>query len=140
MIKKAGLLMIALCIMLTAASAMLYSCGDDEEPDENILGSGSTSFKLEIVDDKGESKSYTVRTSEKTVGDALIHDDVKIIPADQKDKMITVVDGITADFDADGSFWSFSINGEFAMIGAFDAEIEPGTEYKFEYVAEMLWD
>ena len=139
--NKSKKIMIAVfCIMLIAASAMFYSC-EDENKEENVLGKGSTSFKLEVVGDKGETKVYTIKTNEETVGDALIHNDVKLVPAADKELgYVTTVDGLTADWSVDMSYWSFYINGEYASLGAFDAEIEKDAAYKFEYVKETAGD
>ena len=129
--KKIWLILI--CVMLVAA---LYACGDDDNSGDNVLGTGDLAFKLEIVDDKGESKIYNIKTDESTVGDALVG--VDLIPAEQK-PFFSTLDGITAEWEPNENWWAFYIKGEMAVIGAFDAEIEEGAEYKFEFSTGMEW-
>jgi len=132
--KKTRFTALILCIMLIAASAaILWSCGDDE----NTLGRGSMSFKLEIIDNNGSTKTYTVKTNEKTVGDALMKVGILI-----EDGYIETVDGIKADWDVDEGWWGFYANGEFSMIGVFDLEPEKDAAYLFKYekgMGEMDW-
>ena len=42
---------------------------------------------------------------------------------------MTTVNGITADWDADQTYWAFYINGEYAMTGIDATEIVDGTTY-----------
>ena len=41
------------------------------------------------------------------------------------------VNGITADYDADGVYWAFYINGEYAQTGVDTTPIVEGEEYSF---------
>lgn len=134
--KKTRILAFMLIIVLIAASAIIYSCKKDDSGDggENVLGKGATSFKLEITDNNGESKTFTIKTDEKTVGDALIHEDVKLIPAESKDTgYFDTLNGIKADFSVDEGWWKVLVNGEEAQIGVFDIEVEKDATYSFEY-------
>ena len=129
--KKTRIIAFILVIAMIAASAMMiYSC---EKTDENTLGKGKTSFKLEVTDNKGETKTFTIKTDEKTVGDALMHSDVKLIGIDDEWGMVDTVNGLKADYLANGSYWAFYINGEYASVGVFDAEIEKDAKYGFNY-------
>ena len=46
---------------------------------------------------------------------------------------IKKVNGITADYDIDQSYWSFNKNGEYMMTGADKTEIENGAHYELVY-------
>ena len=43
------------------------------------------------------------------------------------------VNGVEADFDKDGTYWAFYINGEYAMSGVDTTKITEGEQYKLEY-------
>ena len=118
---KSRILAFTLVIMLTAASAMLWSCGDE------------ISFKIEITDSSGETKTHTVKTGEETLGDALVK--AGYIPAGSKDTgFFDTLNGITADYAVDMSFWAFYVNGEMYMDGGvFDVEIDKDAVYSFKY-------
>jgi len=137
--KKTRILAAILVIVLIAASAMFLSCKKDEgeSKDENTLGKGATTFKLEIIDDKGETKTFTIKTDEKTVGDALINEDVKLIPADQKG-YFTTLNGIDAVWgDETQDWWGFYVNGTMADVSAFDTEIDKDAKYEFKFQTGM---
>ena len=120
-----------LCVMLIAASAsMLWSCGDE------------ISFKIEITDNNGETKSYTIKTAEETLGDALIEAGY-ISAASKAAGIFDTLNGITAAWDVDMSFWGFYVNGEMYMDGGvFDVKINKDDAYLFKYEAfdpDMDW-
>ncbi len=88
-----------------------------------------------VVQIKAQDKSvtFTVNTNKTTVGEALIEHN--LIDGEQGDfgLYIKEVNGITADYEIDKSYWSFYINGEYANTGVDGTEITQGAEYKLEY-------
>ena len=42
------------------------------------------------------------------------------------------VNGITADYDADQTYWAFYVNGEYATAGVDSTTIEEGATYSFK--------
>ena len=129
--KKTKIMAFILTIALIALPAIfLWSCGETE--DKATLGSGATSFKLEITGKDGNTETYTVKTDEKTVGEAL----VKIGFIAEGETYFETLNGVTASYDADKSYWSFYIDGEYASVGAFDAEVKADGVYKFEYTVD----
>ena len=45
---------------------------------------------------------------------------------------VKTVNGITADYDADGVYWAFYIDGKYAESGVDTTEISEGTSYAFK--------
>ena len=41
------------------------------------------------------------------------------------------VNGITADYDKDGSYWAFYVDGEYAQTGVGSTPAEDGGDYAF---------
>ncbi len=150
--KKTNLLSrissLLLCIVLIAAMALsLGACAADDaknrdvkeserpqqvQQDENIVGEGDISFKFIVVDADGKETEFTVKTDADTVGKALL--DANLIAGEDGEYGLYVktVNGITADYDTDGSYWAFYINGEYAMTGVDSTEIEDGATYTFK--------
>lgn len=45
---------------------------------------------------------------------------------------VKTVNGITADYDKDGVYWAFYINGEYAQTGVDSTKIAEGESYSFK--------
>ncbi len=138
------LLSVIICLMLTAAMALtMTACGDttaNSEPagssqtsSDGVLtvGDGKTEFGFTVTDLDGNKTEFTVRTDKTTVGEALL--DAKLIEGDNSEYGLYVkkVNGITADYDTDGTYWAFYIDGEYAMTGVDITEITDGANYEF---------
>lgn len=100
--------------------------------DENTLGVGEKTFKFTVVDANGKETSFTINTDKKTVGDALL--DVGLIAGEEGPYGLYVktVNGITVDFDKDGKYWAFYVDGEYAMTGVDATDIKNDTSYAFK--------
>ena len=128
-------------MVLIAATALTFvSCGNEgktedttvsEATEDNVLGEGSTSFSFVVRDMDGNEKSFTVKTDAKTVGDALLA--VNLIEGEdgQYGLYVKKVNGITADYDVDQTYWAFYVNGEYAMTGVDTTDVEAGATYMF---------
>ena len=123
--KKTRISVAVLCIVLIAASVMVCSCKPKEEG--NVLGTGKTSFTIEIIDLEGKTKTYTVKTDEKTLEDVLVK-----VGLTTETGYIKTIDGITADWDVDETWWSISVNGEMAETGASEIMVEKDAKYTFK--------
>lgn len=96
------------------------------------FGEGKKVLKVEVKAGE-ESVTFTVNTDKETVGEALLEH--KLIDGDQGDYglYVKVVNGITADYDVDGSYWAFYLGEEYATAGVDATEIDEGVTYKLEY-------
>lgn len=94
------------------------------------LGEGETQFALTITDGDGAQTHVTVNTDAATVGEAL--EALGLIQGEEGayGLYVETVNGITADYDADKTYWAFYINGEYAMTGVDATEIVPGDHYE----------
>lgn len=135
--KYSRFLSLILCVVLVAAMALTTAgCAKKAEEtttalkDGATLGTGAVSFTLEVVDADAKSIKATIKTDAKTVGEALL--DLGIIDGEdsQFGLYITTVNGVTLDFDKDGKYWAFYIDGEYAMTGVDSTDIVEGTAYK----------
>ena len=96
------------------------------------FGSGS---KTVVVEVKAEEQlvTFTIQTDKDTVGAALLEHGLIAGEESQYGLYVKAVNGITADYDVDQSYWAFYINGEYAMTGVDSTEITEGAKYRFEY-------
>lgn len=97
--------------------------------DVTVLGEGSTVFTLMVTDQDGNETAFEIHTDKTTVGEALL--DLDLIAGDESEYGLYVktVNGITADYDVDGTYWAFYINGEYASTGVDAIDIEEGGSY-----------
>ena len=63
------------------------------------------------------------------MGEALL--ELGIVAGDDTEYGLYVktVNGVTLDYDTDGAYWAFYINGEYAMTGVDATNIEAGAIY-----------
>ncbi len=124
--------------VLTAALVLtLAACGNTNAPEATLsgaseVGTGQTAFTLEVTDGDGKTTVMTVRTDEKTVGDALGKEKLITWADGAFGKYIKSVLGTTADYDADGTYWAFYVDGVYAMTGVDATAITPGATYQLK--------
>ena len=122
--------------------ASLVACGNTVKKEglwesatyrkDTELGEGAKTAIVEVkVDD--EVVTFTVHTDKDTVGDALIEHELISGEDGAYGLYIKTVNGITADYDVDQSYWAFYIDGEYAMTGVDGTEIDESARYTLEY-------
>lgn len=104
--------------------------GGQAEPEQ--LGEGSTVFLFTVVDKEGSETPFEIHTDKETVGEAL--QELGLIAGDESEYGLYVktVNGITADYDKDGTYWAFYINGDYASTGVDATAITEGDSYSFK--------
>lgn len=136
-----------LCMVLIVATALFTTgCngkGGNEVPQSSevtagvqgevtVLGEGSKEFTFTVVDKEGSEAQFEIHTDKETVGEALL--ELELIAGDEGDYGLYVksVNGITADYDTDGTYWAFYVNGEYAQTGVDATAITEGDSYSFK--------
>ena len=136
-----------LCMMLIVAMALTtVGCGTDEQnggqpaaenassADSNVtvLGEGKTQFSFTVVDKAGNATEFEIHTDKATVGEALL--ELNLIVGDEGEYGLYVkqVNGITADYDVDQTYWAFYVNDAYATSGVDVTPIEAGAKYAFK--------
>ena len=96
------------------------------------FGEGAKTVKVKVIVGE-QSVTFTVKTDAKTLGEALLAHN--LIAGEQGDYglSVKVVNGITADYDVDQSYWGFSKNGEYMMTGVDATDIADGEVYELTY-------
>ena len=82
-----------------------------------------------MTDKDGNETQFTIHTDKETVGEALL--ELNLIAGDESEYGLYVktVNGITADYDSDGVYWAFYVNGEYATAGVDSTPITEGDSY-----------
>ena len=102
------------------------------ELQENVIGEGSVKFFFTVVDKDGNETAFEVYTDKEMVGDVLLEEGLITGEEGQYGLYVKTVNGITADYDTDGTYWAFYIDGEYAMSGVDTTIIEEGATYTFK--------
>ena len=105
---------------------------ESTEVDVIELGEGSVKFGFVVVDGDGNETDYVIHTDAETVGDALLEQN--LIEGDDSEYGLYVktVNGVTADYDTDGTYWAFYVNGEYAATGVDSTPVNDGDVYMFQ--------
>ena len=82
--------------------------------------------------DAASTATTTDDTDEKTVGAAL--QKLGLIAGDDSEYGLYVktVNGVTVDYDKDGKYWAFYIDGEYAQTGVDSTDVTAGSTYTFK--------
>ncbi len=96
-----------------------------------IAEAGKKSFTLIVVHSDGNEKKFELRSDREFLAEALL-DEKLIVESDSPGLYITV-DGETADYNVDQSYWSFLIGEEYANEGMNTTVIQDGATYKLVY-------
>lgn len=100
--------------------------------DGAVIGQGAVAFTVEVQGADGKTVTFTVNTDEETVGAALLK--LGVIAGDDSEYGLYVktVNGVTVDYDQDGKYWAFYVDGEYAATGVDSTDITAGATYTFK--------
>ena len=125
----------ALSILLVAVMLLsLAACGKKDTPDKETepTDDGKIAFTVIAVDLEGKETTFEVRTDAETVGEALEAEGILKGHDAEYGLYIDAVNGIELDWDRDGKYWAFYVNGEYAQSGVDTTPVEAGAVYTFK--------
>ncbi len=151
-IKKA--LSLLLCVVLIAVMALFATgCGAEKPKTPPVstgevettsistnavettpikMGQGEKQFIFKVTDLNGETSVFEINTDKVTVGEALMELDLIRGEDGPYGLYVKTVNGTTVDYDKDGKYWAFYVNGEYASKGIETTEIEEDVVYEFK--------
>ena len=99
---------------------------------DTTFGNGATTVMVEVKVEE-QSVTFTIKTDKTTLGEALMEHGLIAGDVGQFGLYVKVVNGITADYDIDQSYWAFTKNGEMMMTGVDMTNIADGEHYELVY-------
>ena len=126
-------------IVVIMSCITLVSCNNKNVGTEKMLytadttlGTGSTQFTFVCEHIDGTKITFTINTNKTTLSEAL--KDVNLIEGEDSQYGLYVkkVNGITQDYDTDGTYWALYIDGEYAQTGVDSTTIDPAKTYTFK--------
>ena len=88
---------------------------------------------IAVTNKAGETTETTVTTKATTLADVLVESGIVEANYDDYGLYILAVNGETADYSVDQSYWALSKNGEYLMTGASSTPIADGEHYELVY-------
>ena len=131
-IQMKKMLPLFVAVMLVFVMATLAGCTEkpaDDAANSSYSQAQTVSVTVEIVYDGG-NKTLNLETQKKYLADALVEAGVIEYNADG---LYTTVNGITADFNADGAWWCVTKGGEMTMVGMNELVLTNGDKYEITY-------
>ena len=97
-----------------------------------VACTAKTSVTVVTTDLEGKETTHTIKTDAATVGEALIEEGLIKGHTTDYGLYVDEVNGIALDWEKDGKYWAFYINGEYAMTGVDATNVEDGAVYTFK--------
>ncbi|MBQ5825423.1 MAG: DUF4430 domain-containing protein [Clostridia bacterium] len=140
-LTKKVLLAIVCAVLIAAVALFTHGCSNNEPTppsttapvqDATPIGEGTTKFTFTVTAPDGTEASFLVSTDKTEVGEAL--QELGLISGDEGPYGLYVktVNGITVDYDTDGMYWAFYINGQMSPTGVDVTDITPDAVYSFK--------
>lgn len=136
---KKVLKVVSVLVMCFALTLCMASCGNKVDAtgawetavylSDTELGEGSKTLTVSVEADE-QTIVFTIHSDAETVGAAL--QELDLIDGDESEYglYVKVVNGITADYDTDQTYWSFNKDGEYMMTGVDSTELVDGDSYE----------
>lgn len=121
-----GIVALAAAVALLAVVFFVFR----EKPVE-----GSKAITIEVVDNEQKSVTYDVKTDAEYLRQAMGEAKGLEFSGTESEYglMVTTINGITADYNVNGAYWSFYVNGGYCNYGIDTQPILDGDAFRIEY-------
>ena len=93
---------------------------------------GSKNIDVTIVYKDKTEKNYELKTDAEFLADAMFEKEL-ITEEEYKSGYYTVIDGVTADYNVDKSWWCVTKDGEMTNVGMNELALADGDAYEITY-------
>lgn len=96
---------------------------------------GSKAITIEVVDDEQKTVTYDVKTDAEYLRQAMEEAEGLEFSGSESEygMMVTTVNGVTADYNVNGAYWSFYVNGEYCNYGIETQPVLDGDAFRIVY-------
>ena len=96
---------------------------------------GSKKIEIDVVNDNGEIKAYNFKTDAEFLKQAMEEAEGLEFSGEDSEygMMITEVNGVTADYNVDQSYWAFYVNDDYCNYGVEQQPVADGDVFRIEY-------
>ena len=117
-------------VALAAAVVLLAGIWFAAKPE---TASGAKAYQVSVVHKDGSVVDFAFCTDEEYLGAALLAEGLIEGEEGPYGLMISAVDGETADWNVDSSYWALYIGDEYATTGVDTTPVYDGSEFTLEY-------
>ncbi len=121
-------------VALLAVAAVLLGVYFLTRPDAQ---QGDKSVTVTVVHGDGTEKTFSYHTDAQMLGTLLQQEQLVQGTPGEYGLYIETVDGETADYSRDGSYWALYIGGEYAMTSADQTPLHDGDRFRLVYTVEQ---
>ena len=97
---------------------------------------GSKSITIEVVDQEAQSTNYQLKTDAEYLRQAMEEAEGLTFSGTESEAfglMVDTVNGVRADYDEDGAYWSFYVNDEYCNYGIDAQPVLDGDVFSIIY-------
>lgn len=96
---------------------------------------GAKAITIEVIDKEQNSSVYEVHTDAEFLRQAMEEAEGLEFSGTESEYglMVETVNGVKADYNADGAYWSFYVNGTYCNYGVDAQPVEDGDAFQIKY-------
>ena len=127
--SKQAILAGIIAVALIAAFAIIYYFASPKP------SQGAKALTIEVVNDKVETTTYEVHTDAEYLRQAMEETEGLTFEGTESEYglMVETVNGVTADYNKDGAYWAFYVDGEYCNYGIDTQPVNDGETYSIVY-------
>lgn len=101
---------------------------------------GSKSITIDVVNDKQERTTYELTTDAEYLRQAMEEVEGLTFSGAESEygMMVDTVNGVKADYNENGAYWGFYVNGDYCNYGIDDQPILDGDAFSIEYTVAVV--
>lgn len=101
---------------------------------------GSKEITIEVVDNEQETTTYELKTDAEYLRQAMEEAEGLTFSGTESEfgLMVDTVNGIYADYSADGAYWSIYVNGDYGNYGVDSQPVLDGDTFTIKYEVYMV--
>ena len=112
-------------VLIAALALTFCGCGRNGKTE-------TKAFQVVVTDLNGQETTFHYTSDAQSVGEALLAEGLIQGEQGEYGLYVKTVNGLTLDWEKDGKFWAFYIDGEFAATGVDQTPITDGSTYGFK--------
>lgn len=98
--------------------------------EDTAFGGGTKTIMVEVIAEE-RSVTFTIKTDKGNLGEALVEHNLIAGENGPYGLYVKTVNGITADYNINQTYWAVTKNGESMLTGVDGTEISDGEHYEF---------